>query len=251
MIRKLPRSARLVRGGSLRLPIPLAHAAAREDANRFAWSHLWLPLLAWTLAICTVGALDIDWRLSHALYAWEGYRWLLRDATLTEAILHRGGHGLSIAAWLATLVAWFVARRRRSALQRPLAFLLLSVLASTLLVSWVKSWSNMDCPWDIDGLGGTRAYLDLLSPRPSALPQGRCFPAGHASSGYAWVALYFVFLAVRPAWRWRGLAIGIGAGALFGLAQQLRGAHFLSHDLWTLAICWCVACGLRSAMLPR
>lgn len=239
MIRKLPHSARLVRGGPLRLPMP--NPAALDDASRFAWSHLWLPLLAWALAVCTIGALDIDWRLSHALYAWEGYRWLLRDATLTEALLHRGGHALSIVAWVGALVAWIVARRRRSALQRPLTCLLLSVLASTLLVSWVKSWSNMDCPWDIDGLGGTRPYLDLLSFRPPELPQGRCFPAGHASGGYAWVGLYFFFLAIRPAWRWHGLGIGLGVGALFGMAQQLRGAHFLSHDLWTATICWTVA----------
>ena len=31
-----------------------------------------------------------------------------------------------------------------------------------------------------------------------------------------------------------GLVIGIS----FGLAQQLRGAHFLSHDVWSAAICW-------------
>lgn len=28
---------------------------------------------------------------------------------------------------------------------------------------------------------------------------------------------------------------------VFGAAQQLRGAHFLSHDLWTLATCWTVS----------
>ena len=249
MIRNLPRSARLVRGGPL--PVPMSSPATLDDASRFAWGHLWLPLLAWLLAICAIGALDIDWRLSHALYAWEGYRWLLRDATLTEGMLHRGGHTLSIVAWLGALAAWCVARRRGSTLQRPLGFLLLSVLASTLLVSWIKSWSNMDCPWDIDGLGGTRPYLDLLSFRPPELPQGRCFPAGHASGGYAWVALYFFFLAVRPAWRWRGLALGVGVGVLFGAAQQLRGAHFLSHDLWTLGICWCVAYALQSRLLKR
>jgi hypothetical protein len=27
-------------------------------------------------------------------------------------------------------------------------------------------------------------------------------------------------------------------GVVFGATQQLRGAHFLSHDLWTAAICW-------------
>ena len=37
-------------------------------------------------------------------------------------------------------------------------------------------------------------------------------------------------------------AVGLAAGAVFGLAQQLRGAHFLSHDIASLAVCWAVAC---------
>jgi membrane-associated PAP2 superfamily phosphatase len=71
-----------------------------------------------------------------------------------------------------------------------------------------------------------------------------CFPAGHSSAGFAWVSLYFFALLARPAWRWRGLAVGLVAGGVFGLAQQLRGAHFLSHDLWTLATCWALSLGL-------
>ena len=34
---------------------------------------------------------------------------------------------------------------------------------------------------------------------------------------------------------------GLVDGTGFGVAQQLRGAHFLSHDLWTAAICWFTA----------
>ena len=49
---------------------------------------------------------------------------------------------------------------------------------------------------------------------------------------------------VRPAWRWMALAAGLMIGAIFGWTQQVRGAHFLSHDLWTLLICWVVALGL-------
>ena len=37
-----------------------------------------------------------------------------------------------------------------------------------------------------------------------------------------------------------GLALGIIVGLLFGLAQQSRGAHFLSHDLWSGMIAWIV-----------
>ena len=30
-------------------------------------------------------------------------------------------------------------------------------------------------------------------------------------------------------------------GLVFGIGQQLRGAHFVSHDVWTLGLCWFIA----------
>lgn len=71
-----------------------------------------------------------------------------------------------------------------------------------------------------------------------------CFPAGHASAGYAWLCLYYFALLWRPSWRWAGLWIGLGAGLVFGISQQLRGAHFLSHDVATALICWLLSLGL-------
>ena len=41
-----------------------------------------------------------------------------------------------------------------------------------------------------------------------------------------------------------GSVLLAGAGLVFGSGQQLRGAHFLSHDLWSLAVCWFLALGL-------
>jgi membrane-associated PAP2 superfamily phosphatase len=40
------------------------------------------------------------------------------------------------------------------------------------------------------------------------------------------------------------------AGLAFGLAQQWRGAHFMSHTLWSAAVCWGVALAVKSAW-PR
>jgi membrane-associated PAP2 superfamily phosphatase len=138
-------------------------------------------------------------------------------------------------------------RRRWRAWRRPLACLALSVLLSTLLVAWIKSWSNVDCPWDLVRYGGQHAYVDLFAARLAQPSTGRCFPAGHASAGYAWMAAYFLLLAVRPAWRRYGLSAGIVLGLAFGFAQQLRGAHFLSHDLWSAALCWLVAVAVHAA----
>jgi membrane-associated PAP2 superfamily phosphatase len=227
-------------------PLPVAGAIDLR-------SHLAVPLAAFALAVSMVWAFGLDWRLAHGLYAWEGYRWVLKQAFLTQRVLHRLGHDLSIAAWAGVALAWLASLRRGglSPWRRPLGYLTLSVLVSTSLVSAIKAWSNLDCPWDIDGLGGTRPHLGLFDLRPANLPDAACFPAGHASGGYAWMALYFFFLMTRPELRWRGLTVGVASGGVFGIAQQLRGAHFLSHDLWTAAICWATALGLFLWLRPK
>jgi membrane-associated PAP2 superfamily phosphatase len=213
---------------------------------RFALLHLWLPLLAFIVlaGLLSLGNVDSWW--ADRLYAWQGHRWALKSRFVTEQLIHHVGRDASALAWLGVVLTWFFARSRPRLThwRRPLAYLALSVLLATTLVAWFKSWSNMDCPWDLLRYGGERPYIGLLHLRPVGLSRGACFPAGHASAGYAWVALYFFFLVARPQWRWRGLSAGIGSGLLFGLSQQLRGAHFLSHDVWAAAICWMTALGV-------
>lgn len=242
------RSSRAARGGVLRPP-----SIADIEAARFRYRHLWWPLAVFVVAIVAIESYALDWHIARALYDWQGYRWLLKHWFVTETLIHRVGRNASIVAWLGIVVAWIVAMRRPvdAARRAPLGYLALSMLLSTLAVSWIKSWSNMDCPWDIDGLGGVRPYLTLFELRSTSLPRASCFPAGHASGGYAWMALYFFFAMTRPQWRLRGLAVGLAAGLLFGIGQQLRGAHFLSHDLWTAAICWFVALGLYAVFVSR
>jgi hypothetical protein len=55
------------------------------------------------------------------------------------------------------------------------------------------------------------------------------------------MAFYFVLREYRAAWSRWGLGLGLAAGMIFGAAQQSRGAHFLSHDLWSASIVWIIA----------
>lgn len=218
-----------------------AHAAEDRRATGSGWSDLQGPLLLAPLFLAWIW-LQGDLWVADRLYALEGHAWTLRHAWLTQEAIHLLGRHLSTAAWLAVLAAWRVARLRpsRQHLRAPLLYLLLATASSTLLVAWIKSWSNVDCPWDLARYGGTRAYAGLFGPR-AADTRGVCFPAGHASAGYAWLALYYFLRWVRPQWRVAGLVVGFGAGLLFGIAQQLRGAHFLSHDIAAATICWICA----------
>ena len=233
-------------------PSPDFDVRAHDTQRPIAHVVTTWPLLAPAFAVIAAALLSsltrFDLLLADALYAWQGGTWSLRASFLTQQLLHVAARDASVAAWTAVVIALASARSdaRWRAWRRPLACLALSVLLSTLLVAWIKSWSNVDCPWDLVRYGGQRAYVDLFAARPAQLSPGGCFPAGHASGGYAWMATYFLLLAVRPAWRRYGLAVGIALGLAFGFAQQLRGAHFLSHDLWSSALCWLVAVAVHA-----
>jgi len=78
----------------------------------------------------------------------------------------------------------------------------------------------------------------MLDPVPADASRGHAFPAGHASGGYCFLSVYFVLLRYRSHYREYGLLFGLTIGFIFGVGQQLRGAHFPSHDLVTIVICW-------------
>ncbi len=231
-------------------PVPAATVVAtpfpRPVPTTFLTRYLLLPWIAALLVSWALMSAGGDQWLADQLYRLEGHRWALQNAWVTTHLIHKGGKWLSAFATLLALVACFHAWRhaRWRSWRWPLLYLVLAVGLGTGMVSLLKSLTHMDCPWDLTRYGGLREYVGLFAARPTDMPRGVCFPAGHASAGYAWVSLYFFALMVRPAWRWRGLAVGLLAGAVFGFAQQLRGAHFLSHDLWTLMTCWTVALGL-------
>ncbi len=204
---------------------------------------LWGPLCAAAAAIALLQGAGGDLWLADRLYAAEGGRWALEHHWLTETVVHQWGKRLDIAAWVALAIARIVLARHPGtrAWWKPLNYLLIASVAGPLLVSWMKSWTDVDCPWDLARYGGLHPYVELFQPRPAGYGPGQCFPAGHSSAGYGWVALFFGLGALQPRWGWIGLGVGLSVGLAFGISQQLRGAHFLSHDVASVAVCWCAA----------
>ncbi len=232
--------------------VALSSTSATALTPRLLRGHLWVPLaLALLASAMLMGAGGDQW-LADRLYRLEGQQWALQNAWVTTHLIHQAGKWTSSVAALVAIVLCFHAWRteRAPAWRWPLLYLVLAVAQGTGVVSLLKSLTNMDCPWDLARYGGTRQFIGLFATRPPGMPRGVCFPGGHSSAGFAWVSLYFFALMVHPAWRWRGLALGLLAGGVFGVSQQLRGAHFLSHDLWTLAICWTVSLGLYLLIEP-
>ena len=196
------------------------------------------------MLLLDIGGLDL-WLASH-WYALQGHQWALQDYWLTEQVLHQGARKLNyVFASAVLLTAGYYKLIDKSQQQRTTAYLALtlSLLLSFALVASLKSITNVACPWNLQLYGGTEPYFHLWQQRPTDLAYRQCFPAGHASVGYAWVALYYFFKHTRPDFRIIGLATGLIAGLILGFTQQLRGAHFMSHDITTLFICLLCAKG--------
>ncbi|KKO44924.1 hypothetical protein WG68_13620 [Arsukibacterium ikkense] len=194
------------------------------------------------MLLLDIGGVDI-W-LASQFYALEGNQWALRNHWLTEEIMHKGARKLNYLFALAVLhatVYYHWLDKTKPALSKAYLALTLSLISAFALVAYFKAITNIACPWSLLLFGGSEPYIHLLQPRPSYLTYSRCFPAGHASVGYAWVALYYFFRHSRPEYRFIGLTAGLVGGLVLGITQQLRGAHFMSHDITTLFICICCA----------
>ena len=225
----------------------VAQPASSRDARRFWVVHAWLPLfgLASTLALCAYS--DIDTRIADRFFFdVNQMQWLSANSWWGNEAMVDGGRNLlrligaiAIALWALTFF-----RADWHAQRRVLGFFITCLLVSTLLIGGLKTLTNVDCPWDLQRYGGTRPWVALFAERPDHLPPARCFPGAHSGSGFSLMCLYFVFLNRSRKRALQGLTAGLLIGALFSLAQQARGAHFLTHDLCSAFIVWFVCLGL-------
>lgn len=221
-----------------------------EIPSNFWRNHLTIPLIVFILLAISFELSGIDVWLADKLYAMEGGRWALRNAWVTRGLIHDIGKPCSLMIAVAVLVAIAVTYLKKSWMkyQREFLYLLCAAAGGSGLITLFKSISHVSCAWDFARYGGERPYASVFT-EIMHLSGGECFPAGHASGGYAWLAFYFLGVYRNSNWRWAGLAFALSVGIVFGFAQQLRGAHFISHDLWTLGICWFFSLYMYKLML--
>jgi membrane-associated PAP2 superfamily phosphatase len=118
--------------------------------------------------------------------------------------------------------------------RKPSLLIACSVIFVPLAVAILKSFTGVYSPVDMLPYGGTRPHIGLLEQlwMYGATSGGRSFPAGHASGGFALMALYY--LPLRGSWKGRLFVFGTLAGWSMGFYQMARGEHFLSHTLTTM-----------------
>jgi len=219
-------------------------AANQYSLGTFWWRHIRVPLVLFAILAPLFAFTHADLRIAHAVFfnAPRG-EWVGNADWWTNQFIHQGGTWFVRSLVVAALIVavWGTFDRRIAEWRKPALYFAVSVILAVGSVGALKTVTNKDCPRDLTEFGGARAYVPLFAHRPPELRDARCFPAAHASAGYALLALYFMFLGRNRRWARRGLATGVLTGLIFGISQQSRGAHFISHDLWSAFIVWTVA----------
>lgn len=209
-----------------------------------------LAALAWWVEY---GPLDMFFSRLFVDPVTHAFTW--RSSAVLDILGHQAARGLPVIvagiAIAAGCAGFAVAQLR------PWTPILLTIGAAMLLgplaVNALKGTTTQHCPSALQSFGGVvdygadRAGAFWAASRRSA---GHCLPSGHAAGGYALLSLYFAgWAAGQPAWRWRGLAVGIAAGMAFSIVRLLQGAHFVSATLWSATVDWTICAALFLPLL--
>ena len=200
-----------------------------DDQSWRRWVFIWSGL--GVLGLFWVTVTSWDEVISQRMYS---SIWLDRHADLVNA-WYRWPKLASICA--ALCVIGFALRGRNPftgvAVQTPTRHYLVVALLTIPILTWlVREGSASACPRDLAAFGGELAQRPFLDFSWQAIGSGRCNPSGHMSSYSWWLALCFL----RPPQR-RGLGVlilCIVAMFALGSVQILKGAHFMSHLIFSV-----------------
>ncbi len=205
-----------------------------------------LGLFTWVALLCLLGwdFSGFDTSVMHAVT--KNGVFALRDNWWLETVLHTRAKQLAIVVYLGLLVmVWWPKGvfRQWTRLQR--VEIMVGITLSLITISTLKRFSLTSCPWELQDFGGIAAYISHWQWGMSDGGSGHCFPGGHVSSAFAFLALALPCLGSdQAAQRTIGRQLLISVvlvGLVLGLTQTVRGAHYPSHTLWTGFICWTVA----------
>lgn len=194
------------------------------------------------LAVLFFGLSGTDiWVQSH-FYNPITHRWIVDDQnTILSFIFYDGIKRLLIMIAVILLVITIVIWKRPffASYKRGMVIVLLSSILIPIVVGSLKALTNMPCPKHIETFGGTYPHTcvwEQYNQQECHLEKQKCWPAGHASGGFALLSLIFLMHRRRNKMIAGSMAMMIGWS--MGSYKMLIGDHFLSHTVITMIVAW-------------
>lgn len=199
-------------------------------------------LLIAVIALFQFSNLDIF--VQNFFYNFDTKNWLLqKEESILRFFLYDGIKVLLIIFAVAILFSLIFLRKKQfiQEYKKGLIIVLLSAIFVPSLIGTLKAVTNTPCPCDIVHFNGTYPDIKVFDSYPKDFVQTskiKCWPAGHASGGFALMALFFLFKTVKN--QKRALIGALIVGWSMGTYKMLLGDHFLSHTIITMLLAWLI-----------
>lgn len=187
---------------------------------------------------------NIDIFVQSFFYNFETRNWIIdKNEPILKFFFYDGIKNLLLFVGVLILFS-LVFFRKKDLIQEYKKGLIIVLLASILvpsIVGFLKDITNTPCPCNIVYFNGTYPDKKVFDSYPDDFIQKskvKCWPAGHASGGFALMALFFLFK--TPKNQKRALVLALIIGWSMGTYKMLLGDHFLSHTIITMLMAWLI-----------
>ena len=178
------------------------------------------------------------------LYDFQNKQWLLHSNSIALDLFFYSGLKKALIAFafivLFTLLVFYKTSFVKE-YKKGLMIIILSAILVPSAVIFLKRISNVPCPKNIEYFDGTYPNVTAFESYPKTFTQTSnilCWPAGHASGGFALLSLVFFFKSKKN--QRKALIFALGIGWMMGFYKMALGDHFLSHTLITMILSWLI-----------
>jgi len=214
------------------------------------WICLGIPGIL-IIALLLLELTNIDMAIENLFYSPIDHGFAGKHSYWLENVLHdqakRGVIAVGVLGGIGYIASFMI--KRLVSLRREFACLVVAMTLATSYTTPLKDLTGVQCPWSVTEFGGQETYTKLLQHRPPTADPGRCWPGGHAATGFTMFALFFVLRDRRPRMARYALIFAFSLGTIFSVGRMIQGAHFLSHNVWAAVFCWLICLGTYRVML--
>jgi len=187
---------------------------------------------------------NLDLQIQDYFYSKDSMQWILSKHTEPyHFIFYTFAKKIPLILFMILLFIVIFHRKKTYfiAYKKSIYIVLLSIPLVTGITVGIKNSTNMPCPKHTQEYGGKYPHTAIWQAYKvpyNTYNKTHCWPAGHASGGFALMSLFFLFRRKRT--KYLALGATIALGWSMGIYKMLIGDHFFSHTLISMLLAWLI-----------
>jgi len=206
--------------------------------------HIFFTIILLIFSIVFFAYSDVDLIVQDYFYNFETKKWILDSHAQPYRFIFYDGVKklLIIIAILMLFSLLFIKKFKKiNDYKKGIVIIILSAILVPLAVGALKKYTNMPCPENEIRYGGEYPKTKVWESYTKELKEKgtcKCWPAGHASGGFALLSFFFFFKSKRN--KNLSIILSMTVAWSMGFYKMLVGDHFLSHTIITMILAWLI-----------